>query len=126
MKLLIQFMIIVVVTLIGEAMAHFINIPIPGPIYAFILMFLCLLLGIIKLDKVKDAGKFLVLILPIMFIPPAAAILEESDIRHVLTSIIVIAIVSTILVMAATGYTAQYIVRKQQRRKDDVQAKEAK
>ncbi|MCL2212777.1 MAG: CidA/LrgA family protein [Oscillospiraceae bacterium] len=116
MKILVQFMIIVVVTLVGEAMAFFINIPIPGPIYAFVLMFLCLLFGIIKIEQVREAGKFLVLILPIMFIAPAAAILEESDIADVLIRVIVIAVVTTIAVMAATGYTAQYIVRRQKRR----------
>ena len=117
-------MIIISISFVGEALSYLINVPIPGAIYGFVLLFLALLFKIVKLKWVKDVGKFFVAILPLMFIPPVAAILGENDLGDILVPIAVIAVVSTITTMAATGHASQLVVRYKARRGTGVSEEE--
>ncbi len=61
---------------------------------------------------VKDAGKFLIEIMPLMFIPAAVGLIESwSIIKPSFLQYIIIAVVSTIAVMAVSGKVTQTAVR---------------
>ena len=49
MKYVKEFGIILIVSLVGELLNYFLPLPVPASIYGLVLMFLCLMLGIIKL-----------------------------------------------------------------------------
>lgn len=68
-KYLKQFLIILGITFIGEILKMFLPMPIPASIYGMVIMFVGLMTGIIKYESVKETGKFLIEIMPIMFIP---------------------------------------------------------
>ena len=51
MKYVKEFGIILIVSLVGELLNHFLPLPVPASIYGLVLMFLCLMLGIIKQKK---------------------------------------------------------------------------
>lgn len=111
MKYLKQFGIILLFSFIGELLNHFIPLPIPASIYGIVILFLCLNFKIISLDTVKDIGKFLVEIMPVMFIPAAAGLLNSWDvIKPSLGYYLVITVVSTIVVMAAAGKVTQAVI----------------
>ena len=116
MKYVVQFMIIISISFIGEVLSELINVPIPGAIYGFVLLFLALLFKIIKLEWVKDVGKFFVTILPLMFIPPVAAILGENNLGDILLPLAIISVISTVTTMAATGHAAQLVAKVKARR----------
>ena len=63
-------------------MNYYIPLPVPASIYGMIILFLCLSTGIIKLSDVKDAGKFLIEIMPLMFIPAGVGLIAQRVIRH--------------------------------------------
>ena len=68
MKYLKQVVILLLITFLSEVLRTVIPLTIPAGIYGMILLFTALVLGIVKLEHVKDVGKFLIEIMPIMFI----------------------------------------------------------
>ncbi|MBQ8144122.1 MAG: CidA/LrgA family protein [Butyricicoccus sp.] len=118
MYLLFQFTIILGVSCAGEALAALIPLPIPAGIYGLLLMLLGLVTKIIPLDRVKTAGDFLIAIMPVCFIAPAAALLLHTDaLLGLLLPLFLACIVSTAVVMAVTGRLAQFLIRRKGDRK---------
>ena len=77
MKYLHQFMVIIGITFVGELLKYMLPLPIPASIYGMVIMFIGLMTGAIKLDAVKDVGKFLIEIMPIMFIPAGVGLMSS-------------------------------------------------
>lgn len=113
MRYLKQFTIILFISFCGEFLHYFIPLPIPASIYGLLLMFLALCAKVVKLDSVKETGKFLVEIMPVMFIPAAVGLLESWGIlAPVWIPVISITVLSTVLVMAVSGLVAQWVIRR--------------
>ena len=113
MKFLKQFLIILAVSLMGEICKAILPLPIPASIYGMVFMFVFLLTGIIKLDQVKDAGKFLIEIMPVMFIPAGVGLMSSWGVlKGVLIPVSVITVITIFTVMAATGLVSQVIIRR--------------
>ena len=77
MKYLKQFLIILVISLAGEILKALLPLPVPASIYGMVLLFAGLVSGIIKLDAVKETGKFLIEITPVMFIPAGVGLMSS-------------------------------------------------
>lgn len=113
MKYLIQLLIILVVSCIGELLNYFIPLPIPGSIYGMILLFVLLCCGVVKLSQIKETGKFLIDIMPILFVPSAVGIISQIEqLKSIWIQIIIITIVTTFIVMGITGLVTQLLIRK--------------
>ena len=113
MKFLRQFMIILLLSFLGEVLKMFIPLPIPASVYGLVLMLLCLVTGILKKSQVKEAAFFLIEIMPVMFIPAAAGLIDSWKVlQPLLLPILVITVVITIFVMVVTGKIAQMIAQK--------------
>ena len=114
MKLLFEFGIILFITFLGEALYAVLPLPIPASVYGLLLMLLALCTGVIK---VKRASDFLIEIMPPMFIPAAVGLVAVWDsLMPMLFPISVIIAATTILVMAVTGRTAQFVIRRKKGR----------
>ncbi|NMA02365.1 MAG: CidA/LrgA family protein [Clostridia bacterium] len=112
MKYIYQFTLILFITFLGEFIYNIIPLPIPASIYGLLIMLFCLQVKIIKLEMVKEAGAFLLEAMPLMFIPAAVGLLTVwQEVTDILLPLIIIIIFSTIIVMAATGRTTQFIIR---------------
>ena len=113
MKFLRQFMIILLLSFLGEVLKMFIPLPIPASVYGLVLMLLCLVTGILKTSQVKEAAFFLIEIMPVMFIPAAAGLIDSWKVlQPLLLPIPAITVVITIFVMVVTGKIAQMIAQK--------------
>ena len=113
MKFLRQFMIILLLSFLGEVLKMFIPLPIPASVYGLVLMLLCLVTGILKTSQVKEAAFFLIEIMPVMFIPAAAGLIDSWKVlQPLLLPILVKTVVITIFVMVVTGKIAQMIAQK--------------
>lgn len=107
-----QLGIIFTISFLGEALKLLLPLPIPASIYGMILMLLALVLKIIRLDQIRTAGKVLLEIMPILFVPAGVGLLTSWELLSViLLPCSVIVIVSTIFVMAVTGVVTQGILR---------------
>lgn len=119
MKYIKQFCIILVLSFIGEVLHALLPIPVPASIYGLLLMLGGLMSGIIKLEQVSDAGKFLIEIMPMMFIPAAVSLLDYWPVlQPVLIPVAVITIVTTVLVMGISGRVTQAIIRREKKDKN--------
>lgn len=111
MKYLRQFCIILIIAFVGDLLHTALPLPVPGSIYGILLMFALLKSGLLPLDAVKDTGKFLIEIMPVMFIPAAVGLIESWGlIGKSLGVYAVVTVVSTILVMAVSGMITQKCV----------------
>ena len=113
MKFLRQFMIILLLSFLGEVLKMFIPLPIPASVYGLVLMLVCLMTGVLKTSQVKDAAFFLIEIMPVMFIPAAAGLIDSWGVlRPLIVPIMIITVVITVFVLAVTGRVAQMIAQK--------------
>lgn len=110
MKYMRQFGIIMIVTCVGEVIKNFVPLPVPASIYGLILMMILLMTKIVKLDRVKETGIFLIEIMPMMFIPAAVGLVDAwNELKAIFLPTICITIISTILVMIVSGWVTQKI-----------------
>ena len=120
MKYIRQFVIILFVSFIGEVLKYVLPLPIPASIYGLVLMFILLETKVLKVEAVQDAGKFLIEIMPMMFIPAGVGLLNAWDkLKPVLVPVIVIMFVSTIVVMGVSGKVTQTMIEAEERKKNE-------
>ena len=113
MKYLKQFLIILLISLLGEFLKAIIPFPVPASIYGMIILFVCLLTKLIKLEDVKDAGKLLIEIMPVMFIPAGVGLVTSWGVlQPILVPVSIITVVTIFTVMAATGLVSQMMIKK--------------
>lgn len=111
MKYMRQFAIILAVSCAGEILKYFLPFPIPASIYGLVIMLVLLITKKIKLESVKDVGEFLVEIMPVMFIPAGVGLLVSwEQLQPVIVPVCIITVISTIVVMIATGKVTDYMI----------------
>lgn len=119
MQYLKQFMIIALITLVGEAMSYLIPLPIPASIYGILILLFLLVSGRLKVESIKDVSSFLVAIMPVMFIPAFVGLMESySLLRGSLAAYIIILVVSTFAVMAVSGLVTQRVIERKKKKED--------
>ncbi len=117
MKFLKQFLIILAISFVGEALKYFLPLPIPASIYGMVLLFILLLTGVVKLDDVQDVGKFLIEIMPVMFIPAGVGLMASWGVlKPMLIPVVIIIVISLILVMGISGRITQRVIRHSQKK----------
>lgn len=117
MKYLHQFAIILFVSFLGEILHMLIPFPIPASVYGLLLMFLALCTGILKPAHVKEAANFLIEIMPVMFIPAAAGLLDSwPSLQPIWIPVILITVITTVIVMAVTGQVTQQMIYRSKRK----------
>ncbi len=113
MKYIVQLFIIFMITFLGEILHEFIPLPIPASIYGLLLMLICLKTKVVKLEHIKDVGAFLLDMMPVMFMPAAVGLITIwKDVSHTVIPMIIITLLTTVFVMAATGKMTDYILKK--------------
>ena len=116
---IIQFLIILAISFIGELIKFYLPFPISGSIYGMVLLFILLVTGFIKIEQIDDTAKFLLDIMPILFIPSAVGIITKlHELQEIWWQIIIITVVTTIIVMTVSGLVTQTIIRKKNRLKN--------
>ena len=113
MKFVRQFMIILAISFVGELLHALLPLPVPASIYGLVLM----LIGILPLNAVNEAGGFLIEIMPMLFIPAGVGLMVSwGALKPVIIPISIIIVVTTILVMAVSGRIAQFILKKEDKK----------
>lgn len=113
MRFLKQLTIIIAVCFAGEAVKYILPFPVPGSIYGMVIMFLLLVCGAIKLDKVETTADFLVDCMPIMFVPGGVGLIKSwATLQQMLPAVIGSIVVVTPFVMTVTGKVTQALMKK--------------
>ena len=112
MKYLRQFLLILLISFIGELLHEVLPLPVPASVYGFAILF-------IKLAHVKDTGKLLIEIMPVMFIPAGVGLLESwPQLAPIGVPVAIITLVSTVVVMVISGKITQFVIHKETQRKN--------
>ena len=120
MKYLRQFMIILLVSFLGELLKYVIPLPVPASIYGLVILFILLETGILKLNAVKETSVFLIEIMPLMFIPAGVGLMESwGDLNSMLLEVVVINLVSTVLVMGVSGKVTELVLKRSANKKGE-------
>ncbi|MGA3602584.1 CidA/LrgA family holin-like protein [Lysinibacillus agricola] len=106
-----------VLLFVGNSIARLLHLPIPGSIVGLVLLFLLLQFHIIKREWIELGAGLLLSELLLFFIPSAIGVIDYDSLfgAQGVKAVLVI-VVSAIVVMFATGFTAQWL---EQRRKGD-------
>ena len=111
MKYVIQFLIIAAFAFIGELLHWFIPLPIPASIYGIVLLFIALEMKWVKVSDIREVSSFLIAVMPIMFIPAAAGLMESwGAVKSSVWEYALITIVSTFVVMGVSGAVTQFVI----------------
>lgn len=119
MKYIHQFLIILTVSFIGELLELILPLPIPTSVYGLGIMLICLFTGIIKIRQIEEVADWLILIMPVLFVPSAVSLINvgETLMKDILV-ISIITLISTIVVMVVTGKVAQSIIERKEQNKN--------
>ena len=118
MKYLQQFLIIIVISFVGEVLHALIPLPIPASIYGLVLMLICLMTKLIPEEKVAAVSDFLIGIMPVMFIPSAVGLMGYwESVKPILLALIVITAVVNVVVFAISGRVTQTVIRMENKKK---------
>ncbi len=119
MKYIKQFLIILTISFIGEILKFCLPFPISGNIYGMVLLFILLCCKIIKVEQINEVSKFLLDIMPILFIPSAVGIMTKlGELKKIWWQVIIITIATTVIVIAVSGLMTQMIIRKGKKKQD--------
>ena len=119
MKYLKQLLIILLFSLIGEALQALIPLPIPAAIYGLVLLLIALCTGVLKSEVIADTANFLIGIMPLLFVAPAVNILQNWGlIAPNLIPICVITLVSTFIVFIVSGTVTRLLLRRKDGEQD--------
>src|SRR6056297_182283 len=114
MKIFRQFLIVVLIAFSGEIINHFFKTPIPGNVLAMILLLGLLTTGLIKIKMIDRVAEFMLNHLALFFIPPGVSLIQNLDqLKEDWFAILTIVVTSTIIIMAVTGLTIQFIMRRE-------------
>lgn len=117
MRRLFQFLLILAISFLGELVHRLIPLPIPASVYGMAILFFALLTRLVKLSQVKEAGDFLLAIMPVLFIPAGVGLLSSWGVlKPVWGPVALITLVSLATVFGATGLVAQYLIGRKGRR----------
>ncbi len=115
-----QFGIILLISFLGEVLHALLPLPVPASIYGIILLFLCLQTGLLKVSAIRETSRFLIEIMPMLFLPAAVGLIESWDVlQPVWVPYLVITAVSTFVVMVCAGRVTQRVIRRGRKGKEE-------
>lgn len=118
MKYIVQFLIILAFSFLGELLHVCLPVPIPASIYGIVLLFVALEAKWIKVKDIREASSFLIAVMPIMFIPAAVGLMDSwAAIQGAWFQYIVVTVVSTFIVMGISGLFTQRVIRNLKKKK---------
>jgi holin-like protein len=119
LQIVLQICVLYAFTFTGDVIQRAFHIPIPGSIIGLLLLLACLLLHIVPVIFVKDGASFLLSILPLLFIPSMAGVVNYPSLLSATGAVLAaIVVVSTIATIAAAGLMSQFLENRADKRKE--------
>lgn len=107
-----QIFIIFFISMIGEVLNIVLPLPVPAGVYGLLILLAALCSGTVKIGSVQDFGGFLLETMPMMFIQAAVGLLEQyAYIRGMIFPLSAVILLSTVIVMVASGKTAEFVIK---------------
>lgn len=112
MKVICQMGIIFAICLAGEGISAVLPFTCPSGIVSMLLLFFLLACGLLKEEKIKETGDFLLDNMAFFYIPVSVGMLEYFDIiRQHAVKILLICLLSFVLTLISSYYTVILVKR---------------
>ena len=112
MKIIKQFGIVFSICWLGTVIEHFIPFAFPASVIAMLLLLLCLLTGILKVEHIREKSDFLLANMAFFFIPAGVNVINYLDIlRASWLPLLVICLVTMVITFAATALSIRLTVQ---------------
>ena len=112
MNVFAELAIILAICVVGEVVSAMLPFVFPSSIVSLCLLIVLLLTGVIKEGHIKKTADFITSHMSLFFVPSCIGIMQYSDL--ILPQIVpftIIAVITTPLVYATTGWTVQLMMR---------------
>lgn len=120
MKFLIQFMIIIAFSFLGELLHYILPLPIPASIYGIVLLFVALELKWVKVKDIRETSSFLIAVMPVMFVPAAVGLIDSwKSIGNSWLEYIIVTVLTTFVVMGVSGWITQFVIQRNKVQKEN-------
>ena len=91
---------------------HIFPLPIPAIIYGIFIRLAALKMEWVKPQHIAEVCRFLILIMPVLFIPSAVGLIKSWDLISAnLLQYVVILMVSTVVVMTTSAIATQWVIK---------------
>lgn len=108
MQLILSFGVVLGCSFAGECLHALLPLPVPAGVYGLCILLVLLLTGVVKPDFIRSVSTFLISMMPLMFVPSTAGIMQYWDVLGpVLVPFIVAVTVITAVVMVVSGRITQ-------------------
>lgn len=92
----------------------------PASVIGMLLLFICLLTGILKIEHIQEKADFLLENMAFFFVPAGVSIIDYTDVlKDAWIQIVVICTISTVATFLVTAWSVRLTVRWMERRKNN-------
>ena len=112
MSIMVELAIIFGTCLLSQGISAMLPFQFPASVISMLLLLLLLMVGIIKKQYIQRATNFLVGNMAFFFIPPCVGLIDHAaTLGNCLIPFLIIAIITTPLIYAVTGWTIQLMMK---------------
>ena len=111
MKIIKQFGIIFSLCWIATVIEGLLPIAFPASVIAMLLLLLCLMTGVLKIDHIREKSDFLLANMAFFFIPAVVNVINYLDILKAnWLPLLLICVITTVITFAATAYSIRLTI----------------
>ena len=112
MKYLKQFVIILMICLVGELIVHWLPFAFPGNIMAMIILVLLLTMNVIKESAIKETSDYLLSMLGLILVPASVAVIEHLElVGQIGLQILLITTIILVVAFVSCAYTIRLTMK---------------
>lgn len=113
MTIMVELAILFGICLVSQGISALLPIEFPATVISMLLLLALLLLGLIKPQQIDRVCRFFVGNMAFFFIPPCVGLIDHAAaLTSCLVPFLLIAIVTTPLIYAVTGWTVQWMMNR--------------
>jgi len=110
MKYLKQLLIILMICLIGEAIAGLLPFTFPGNIMAMMILAILLATRLIKEEQIKEVSDYLLELLALFIIPISVSVINHLElVRQIWVQLLVICLMTLVMTFASCAFTIRFV-----------------
>ena len=113
MKILKELSLILGILFFADLIQKFGNLPIPATVLGMIILLLCLMTGLVKLDHIENVSNFFMDHLTFLFVPSCVGVMVSWGlIRDKWGQILVLVFITTVVSLVVIGLSLEFIRNK--------------
>ena len=110
-----QFGLVLLILWTGQSIQKITGISIPGNVLGMMILLILLVSGLLPASKVEKAADVLLEHLSFLFIPVSVGVMTVAHLlRGNIVSLMILALTSLVVVMVATAWTVQWMIRRKE------------